>query len=40
MFISAIKDGDVWPIPLWQQVQATKIALVVEDIINGVHKSD
>ena len=40
MFISAIKGEDDWPIPLWQQIQATKIALVVEDIINGVNRSN
>lgn len=29
-FANAIKSGGEWPIPLWQQVQATQIALHVE----------
>jgi len=29
-FASAIRAGDTWPIPLWQQVQATQIAFEVE----------
>ena len=31
----AIRDGGEWPIPLWQQVQATEIALAVEDQLTG-----
>ena len=29
-FGEAIRDGGAWPIPLWQQVQATEISLEVE----------
>ncbi len=31
----AIRDGGEWPIPLWQQVQATEIALAVEPFLTG-----
>ena len=31
----AIRDGGPWPIPLWQQVQATEIALAVEPFLAG-----
>lgn len=34
-FARAIKGGGDWPIPLWQQIQATEIALAVEDQILG-----
>lgn len=34
-FACAIKQGGQWPIPLWQQVQATEIALQVEDLLKG-----
>jgi len=30
-FARAIREGGAWPIPLWQQVQATEIALRVEE---------
>jgi predicted dehydrogenase len=33
-FGRAILEGGAWPIPLWQQVQATEISFVVEDQIN------
>ncbi len=29
-FVEAIKNGGAWPIPLWQQIQASRIALDVE----------
>jgi predicted dehydrogenase/threonine dehydrogenase-like Zn-dependent dehydrogenase len=29
----AIRDGRDWPIPLWEQIQATEIALRVEELI-------
>ena len=29
-FAQAVRDGGEWPIPLWQQVQATKMSLDVE----------
>jgi predicted dehydrogenase/threonine dehydrogenase-like Zn-dependent dehydrogenase len=29
-FIAAVRQGGEWPIPLWEQVQATEIALAVE----------
>ncbi len=32
-FAAAIRKGGEWPIPLWQQVQATSIALNVEDCL-------
>jgi len=32
-FARAIREGGEWPIPLWQQVQATEIALRVEERI-------
>jgi predicted dehydrogenase len=31
----ALKEGGEWPIPLWQQLQATKIALRVEELLRG-----
>lgn len=34
-FHAAIIEGGAWPIPLWQQVQATRIALSVQDAIVG-----
>lgn len=34
-FAKAIKEGGEWPIPLWQQVQATEISFAVEDQISG-----
>ena len=37
LFIRAIKGNIDWPIPLWHQIQATEIALNVEDEINGLH---
>ena len=35
-FIHALIHEKDWPIPLWQQIQATEIALKVEDQINGL----
>jgi predicted dehydrogenase len=35
IYVRAIKGEIDWPIPLWQQFQATAIALNVEDQING-----
>jgi predicted dehydrogenase len=32
--VAAIREGE-WPIPLWQQVQATEIALAVEAQLTG-----
>lgn len=34
-FALAIQKGGEWPIPLWQQVQATNIAFLVEDEIGS-----
>jgi predicted dehydrogenase len=34
-FAKAIRDGGEWPIPLWEQAQATRIALEVEGALNG-----
>ena len=31
----AIRQGGEWPIPLWQQAQATEIALAVEPLLGG-----
>ncbi len=36
-FAFAIEKGGEWPIPLWQQVQAMKIALLVEHLIMAKH---
>ena len=33
LFFDAIKNNNEWPIPLWEQIQATKIALEVENQI-------
>ena len=33
--VRAIREGGEWPIPLWQQLQATEIALRVQDLITG-----
>ena len=30
-FAQALEKGGEWPIPLWQQLQATEIAMVIED---------
>lgn len=35
-FAQSILKGEEWPIPLWQQVQATEIALRVEDTLQRV----
>jgi predicted dehydrogenase len=32
-FAQSIKDGDGYPIPLWQMVQATEISFEVEDLL-------
>ena len=34
-FLEAIEQGGEWPIALWEQAQATRIALEVEDVIRG-----
>lgn len=34
-FAAAIQEGGEWPIPLWQQIQATQIALQVEELVRG-----
>jgi predicted dehydrogenase/threonine dehydrogenase-like Zn-dependent dehydrogenase len=34
-FARAIQDGGAWPIPLWQQLQASSIALDVEAFLTG-----
>jgi predicted dehydrogenase len=31
----ALREGGEWPIPLWQQAQATEIALAVEPLLGG-----
>lgn len=35
-FAYTIRQGGGWPIPLWQQVQATEIAILVDELL-GVH---
>ena len=35
-FACAIQQGGEWPIPLWQQIQATEMALLVEERIRNV----
>ncbi|WP_373999504.1 bi-domain-containing oxidoreductase [Bdellovibrio bacteriovorus] len=32
-FAAALKNGEAWPIPLWQQVQATEMSFAVEKMI-------
>ena len=34
-FVAGVKAGSEWPIPLWQQIQATRMALDVERQIDG-----
>jgi predicted dehydrogenase/threonine dehydrogenase-like Zn-dependent dehydrogenase len=34
-FVNVLKKGGDWPIPLWQQIQASRIALTVEEQIMG-----
>jgi len=34
-FAEAVQNGGEWPIPLWQQIQATEIALKVDEIMKG-----
>ncbi len=34
-FVEAIQAGGPWPLPLWEQVQATRIALAVEKAISA-----
>lgn len=34
-FASAVRDGGVWPIPLWQQEQAMAMAFDVEEALGG-----
>ena len=34
-FADAVKKGGEWPIPLWQQIQATEISFEVENQISG-----
>ena len=34
-FVEAVGGGGEWPIPLWQQVQASKIAITVERQLGG-----
>lgn len=34
-FAKAIKTGESWPVPLWQQVQATRISLSVESLVRA-----
>jgi predicted dehydrogenase len=36
-FAQSILKGEEWPIPLWQQIQATEIALRVEDTLQRVN---
>jgi hypothetical protein len=30
-FADAIQQNGIWPIPLWQQIQATQISLLIEE---------
>jgi predicted dehydrogenase len=34
-FAAAVREGGAWPIPLWQQVQATEIANQVEGLLDA-----
>jgi hypothetical protein len=33
-----LTSGGAWPIPLWQQIQATEIAFAVENAVSGAGK--
>jgi hypothetical protein len=33
LFFDSIKNNNEWPIPLWQQIQASSIALDVEELL-------
>jgi predicted dehydrogenase/threonine dehydrogenase-like Zn-dependent dehydrogenase len=35
LFANTIKNGGEWPIPLWQQIQATEISFQVEEILKS-----
>lgn len=35
VFARVLQEGGEWPVPLWQQVQATEIALKVDDLLLG-----
>lgn len=35
LFARAIKEGGDWPIPLWQQMQATEISFTVDELLRG-----
>lgn len=39
-FVGAIRDGREWPIPLWHQLQASRIALTVEQQTSGKVEAD
>jgi len=39
-FSHAVKNGESWPIPLWQQVQAMEIAFAVEYILHNAYSSE
>jgi hypothetical protein len=32
----AVRAGGEWPIPLWEQLQTSEIALRVDEALNGV----
>jgi hypothetical protein len=34
-FARAVKTGGEWPIPLWQQLQATRVSFAVERHLGG-----
>jgi hypothetical protein len=34
-FAAAVRGATDWPIPLWQQLQATRIGNVVEGLLQG-----
>jgi hypothetical protein len=35
-FVDVLKNGGEWPIPFWHQIQASRIALTIEEQIVGV----
>lgn len=39
-FAGVIRKGSIWPIPLWQQIQATEIALRIEKALTSSEHND
>ena len=39
-FAKAVREGGDWPIPLWHQVQATRVANTVEQQVSGARSGE